>query len=107
MAILRERTVWRKAPVPDPRRELSRLTATERENVLRALVVLHCRRGTWQAVASALQVDYRTMIRMRMAKQRVTVTFALRVARLLGEPLGEILTGRFPAPEACPTCGRA
>ena len=90
----------------DPRRELGRLTETEQANVLRALVVLRYRLGEWRAVAQALSVDRRTMMRARAGTARVTACFALRVARALGEPLGNVITGRLPAPGSCQTCGR-
>ena len=92
MAILTERKVWRRPSPPDPRRSLGRLTETESANVLRAMAVLRQRLGTWRKVAVALRVDRRTMMRARAGTARVTAAFALRVARALGEPLGDVLT---------------
>ena len=96
MTILRTRKVWRRPPIPDPRRDFGRLTPDEQANVLRAMAVLRSRLGTWLAVAKALRVNKRTMNRARSGRRRVTPAFALRVARLLGEPLGKVLTATWP-----------
>ena len=72
--------------------------------MLRALVALRRKVPTWRHVARALGVDRRTVMRARAGKTWVTAAFALRVARALGEPLGDVLAGAFPAPKGCPTC---
>lgn len=106
MAILRERQVWKRVDgrklqgkLPD----LDLLTADEQARMRTALDVLRISYGDWRKVAKALKSNRTTITRIVCIKRRCTPSFAARVARLLGVPLGEILAGRFP--KACPLCG--
>jgi hypothetical protein len=104
MAILRTRTVWRKALSPDSLREKNRLTESEELNVRKAMLVLLIRHGNWRQVAKALKTNRVTITRVVCIRRRATPAFAMRVARLLGEPLGDVLSGAFPRAGECPMC---
>lgn len=101
-----KRYVWKRAPNPSSRREMGRLAPDEEASVRLALEVLRAQHaGSWKAVAAALKSNKRTLTKLLCFERRITATYALRVARLLGEPLGNILSGAFKANHECPTCG--
>lgn len=39
-------------------------------------------------------------------RTKATAAMAIRIARLAGVPIEDVLTGTFPAPGVCPHCGR-
>ena len=101
-----KRIVWKRAPDPNSRREMSRLTPEEEASVRLALEVLPAQHaGSWKAVAAALKSNKRTLAKLLCFERRISAAYALRVARLLGEPLGDVLSGTFKANHECPTCG--
>lgn len=101
-----KRTVWKRAPDPNSRREMSRLTPEEEASVRLALEVLRAQHGgEWKAVAAALKSNKRTLTKLTCFERRISAAYALRVARLLGEPLGNVLSGTFKANHECPACG--
>lgn len=105
MAILRERKVWKRPENENSRKMLDRLTPQEEERVRRAMDVLRVRFGNWRRVAVALKTNRTTITRVVCIRKRATPAFALRVARLLGVPLGDVLSGAFPRAGQCPLCG--
>jgi hypothetical protein len=78
---------------------VSDLTTKEQANVRAALVFLHARTGRWDILAKALRVDKRTLCNPASAST------AVRVARLAGVAVDDVLAGRFPDPAVCPHCG--
>lgn len=98
-------TSWRRAPDPSARREQGRLLPEEEARVRLALEVLRAHYGQWKDVARELKSNKRTLTKLLCFERRITATYALRVARLIGEPLGEILSGAFQGRHECPTCG--
>jgi len=101
-----KRIVWKRAPDPNSRREMSRLTPEEEASVRLALEVLRAQHaGSWKAVAAALKSNKRTLTKLTCDGRRITAAYALRIARLLGEPLGNVLSGAFKANHECPACG--
>jgi hypothetical protein len=105
MAILRTHEVWRRQSKRPSKAELNRLTPQEEERVRAAMLVLRVRFRTWIRVAVELKTDRTTVTRVMCIRRRATPAFAMRVARLLGVPLGDVLSGRFPRPGQCPMCG--
>jgi hypothetical protein len=101
-----KRVYWRKEPNPNLLREKNRLLPVEEENVRRAMTVLHLRFGNWTRVAKAIGAHRVTVERVLNIRRRATPAFAMRVARLLGVPLGDVLSGAFPAENQCAFCGR-
>ena len=105
MTILVKRQIWRRDRPANETRRSTDLTLTEQENVRAALRFLHTRLGGWREVAEAMKA-HRPTLRDRMWGRTVTGGLAVRVARLAGAPLEEILAGRWPVPGTCPHCGR-
>jgi hypothetical protein len=100
-----QRVVWKRAPNPNSRAELNRLLPEEEDRVRAAMDVLRIRLGNWKYVAAALKSNKRSITHVISATRRITPAFAMRVARLLGVPLGDVLSGAFPRPGECPMCG--
>jgi hypothetical protein len=67
---------------------------------------LRVRMGTWVAVGHAMGVSGKTIRNAMWHKQRPGTKFAVRIARLAGVPIGDVLSGAFPKPGACLMCGR-
>jgi hypothetical protein len=104
MAILRSKQVWKRAGTKRCREsDLDVLTPEEADRVRTAMDVLRITYGDWRKVAKALKSNRTTITRIVCIRRKCTPTFAARVARLLGIPLGEILSGAFP--KECPLCG--
>jgi hypothetical protein len=110
MAILTTKQTWKRTPNPKARksrRELNRLLPVEEERVRRAMRVLHVRYGNWTRVSEALGHHRVTVERVLNIRRRTaTLAFAMRVARLLGVSLGDVLSGAWPKSGECPICGR-
>lgn len=100
-----KRTVWKRVPNPNSRSELNRLLPEEEPRVRAALDVAKIRFCNWKGVAVALRSNKGTITRLICRERRITPTYAMRVARMLGVPLGDIISGKFPSPHECPMCG--
>lgn len=85
---------------------MSDLTAKEQDNVRTALRFLHARCGTWATTAKTMRAE-RNTIRQAMYGRAVSASLAVRVARLAGVGVDDVLAGRFPPPGTCPHCGSA
>jgi transcriptional regulator with XRE-family HTH domain len=106
MAILLERKVWRRERKATSTERLNRLAPDEGENVLAALGVLRSRRGSWALVATVMGVTKRQLSAYRNGELRPSAGLALRVARLAGVAVDDVLNGKFAAPRKCHECGR-
>lgn len=106
MSILTAKQTWKRAPKPSHRMGKDRLTPEENANLRRAMDVLRIRYRSWVKVAVALKTDRTTVTRVINIRKWATPAFALRVARLLGVPLGDMLSGAWPREGECPMCGR-
>lgn len=105
MAILTERKVWRanRAAYRDP----LGLAPEEQAHVRRALRVLRVRYHGWTNLAAALGVPLKSLERTIQGKDRpVSPGLAIKVARLAGVPVDDVLKGLFPGAGICPTCGQ-
>ncbi len=105
MPILTERKVWRcsRPPYRDP----LALPVEEQAHVRRALRVLKLRYRGWPKLARALGVPLKSLERTLTGKDRpVSAGLAIKVARVAGVPVDEVLKGLFPRPGECPMCGR-
>lgn len=80
---------------------MSDLTAEEQLNVRTALRFLRGRCGGWAAVAKALRTTENTLTN----GSPPSAGLSIRVARLVGVPVDDVLNGRYPAPGTCPHCG--
>jgi len=98
MPILKTKQTWKRAPDPNSLREKNRLLPIEEERVRRAMRVLHVRYGNWCRVADALGHHRVTVERVLNIRRTAAPAFAMRVARLLGVSLGDVLSGAWPKP---------
>jgi DNA-binding XRE family transcriptional regulator len=105
MTVLTKREVWKRPRALTTGRTPD-LTADEIKNVKAALRVLRRRYETWQGAAEALGVRAVTLRMAVLAKRRPSVALALRVARLVGVAVEDVLSGAWPKAGACPCCGR-
>jgi hypothetical protein len=108
MTILHRKTVWRKS-VPTKRQyelRVNRLTPDEQANVRFVLRWLRVRYGSWAAMSTAMKTDPKAVENALSKRRGIGAGLALRVARLAGAQIEDVLTGRFPKPGMCPMCGR-
>jgi hypothetical protein len=97
VAVLRERTVWRRPRPPKLTDRPDELTVDEQANVRRALRFLRKRHGTWEALALAMGIKKWTLWQGTVRRtRRPTAGFALRAARLSGVPVEDVLRGAWP-----------
>lgn|GEM_PF-6223061 len=82
------------------------LTAAEQANVLIALRHLRVKCGGWKPLADGLGFSRHTLRHVRMAEKAVSPTMAVRVARLAGVGVDDVLRGIYPPIGTCPHCGR-
>ena len=107
MAILREREVRRRAVTARSRQRMDRLPTEQAANVRQAARVLRTRFGDTEALAKALGITPKTTQRLCLpAGEAPSAGAALRVAAAAGVPVEDVLSGAWPAPGACPLCGR-
>jgi hypothetical protein len=102
MPILRERVGWRRPKAvhgPD-------LTQAEQGNARAALRVLKRRAGSWPELATLVGLRVGTAQSALKPNGSVSAGVALRIARAAGVPLETVLSGAWPAPNACPHCGQ-
>lgn len=83
---------------------MSDLTAEEQTSVRVALRFLRSRCGGWAAVGKALRFKESTIIRLANTHPP-TASLAIRLARLVGISVDDVLTGKYPPPGTCPYCG--
>ena len=100
MPILTERVEWslpRKPRSPE-------LSLEEQAHAKVAVRFLRARLGSWATLAERTGLSI-AILRHTMGKRsRVSANVALRVARVAGVPLEDVLRGAWPG-NACPTCG--
>jgi len=107
MGILRERVIWRRSkPTRRPSGHGTSLTPEEQIHVRLALRELRTKYGTSYKLAAALGVSRTTVAEMCGTKRALTAEVAVRVAKLAGVAVTDILTGAWPEPKPCPVCGR-
>lgn len=84
---------------------MSDLDQKEQNHVRAALRYLRRRLGTWATVADALHSAPKTIDNVVNGYNAVSASLAIRVARLAGVMVDDLLVGRFLPPGACPNCG--
>lgn len=81
------------------------LDEKEQQHVRTALQYLRRRVGAWKPLADALGFQYDTVEKVANARGRnVTASMAIRVARLAGVGVDDLLSGKY-IPGACSRCG--
>lgn len=83
---------------------MSDLTTEEQARVRTALKFLRARCGGWAPLSKALGYG---PVRAKQAScgRPVSARLAFRVARFAGVSVDDVLSGRYPDPNACPYCG--
>jgi len=84
---------------------MSDLDQKEQTHVRAALRFLQRRLGRWSAVSDAIGFSPKTIDGVVFSGKSVSASMALRVARLLGVMVDDLLVGKFLPPGACPNCG--
>ena len=80
------------------------LDGTEQKHVRTALRHLRLRMGAWAPLAKALHYANDTVEKTVNGRRPVTAKMAIRVARLAGVGIDDLLDGKY-LPGACPHCG--
>lgn len=83
---------------------MSDLTNQEAANVRAALQFLRVRLGGWSSVAKALKFKEITLKHVASGRT-VSASLTMRVAKLVGVGIDDLLAGKFPPPGTCPHCG--
>ena len=83
---------------------MSDLTSKEQDHVRTALQYLRARCGGWLNLAKGLGVDLAAPSEMARGRT-VTARTAIRVARMAGVGVDDLLAGGYPPPGTCPHCG--
>lgn len=84
---------------------MSDLDQKEQNHVRSALRFLRRRLGTWATVADVLHSAPKTIDNVVNGYNAVSASLAIRVARLAGVMVDDLLVGKFLPPGACPNCG--
>ena len=72
-----------------------------------AMRFLMIRAGGWKTLAIALGFSRHTVAHVKKGEKGVSPRMALRVARVAGVGVDDVITGRFPPTGACPHCGKS
>jgi hypothetical protein len=81
---------------------VSDLTLDEQKHVRAALRFLWARSGGWKPVAKALHTQPLTL---SVRGRPISASLAIRVARLAGVGVDDLLGGKYPPAGMCPHCG--
>jgi hypothetical protein len=81
------------------------LTDKEQRAVRTALRFLRLRVGAWGPLAKALRYEWDSIQKVATGKRAVTPALALRVERLAGVTMDELLAGQWLSSQVCPHCG--
>lgn len=84
---------------------MSDLTAEEQTNARTALRFLRVRTGNMLALAKGLRCAPSSLRYVMCGRDAVSASLAVRVARLAGVTVDDVLGGRFPPVGTCPACG--
>jgi hypothetical protein len=96
---------WKRERKPRATERLDRLPPDEQANVKAALRVLRVRHGTWVVLGRMLKLHPKTLERMLGRKGKPVPGLAIRLARLAGCSVEDVLSGAFARAAVCPTCG--
>ncbi len=107
MTILAKRSEWRLARPSNETRRSSDLTPEEQANAKAALRFLATRLGSGAKLAAAMGSNLAAVRHASKKRGAVSAGIALRVARVAGVPLEDVLSGAWPKAGACPHCGRS
>ena len=81
------------------------LTTKEQKAVRTALRFLRLRVCAWGPLAKALRYEWDSIQKVATGRRAVTPALALRVARVAGIGMDELLAGQWLSSRVCPHCG--
>ena len=84
---------------------MSDVTADEQKTVRASLRFLRTRTGGLDALAKALRDDRTYLQRVIAGNDPVSASVAVRVARLAGVGIDDVLGGKYPHAGTCAHCG--
>jgi hypothetical protein len=107
MPILTSKQIWKRADAKTRKRRIDagHLEGEQEANVIRAIVFLGKRHGGLNQLSRDLGAARTTVTRAVHRLRRISPALALRVARIAGVALSDVLSGAFPGPGECPMCG--
>jgi len=106
MAILRVAKVWRRPLAKGSKARLDDLDAEQRKNVMAALRAIIAELGDARAVARAIGVNDWTVRRVARGECKPSAGLAVRLAKLAGVSVEDVLSGRLAQERVCPSCGQ-
>lgn len=80
-------------------------TKAEEAHVRGALNFLRRRCGTWGTLGQAVRLSATSLCMIARGHRAVPAVLVVRLARLAGVGVDDMLAGNFPAPGTCPYCG--
>jgi plasmid maintenance system antidote protein VapI len=83
----------------------SDLTDDEKAHVKAALEFLRIRFGQTKLLAKALRLQPDSVRKVLSGHDSISAAMVLRVARLAGIGLDDLLAGKYPVKGMCPHCG--
>lgn len=83
---------------------MTNFTDEEQENIRRALRFVRFRAGGWLPISAALGFTKNTLKNVSEG-HGVSANLALRLSRMAGVSLEDLIAGKFPPVGACPHCG--
>jgi DNA-binding transcriptional regulator YdaS (Cro superfamily) len=97
---------WKRQKPEKKGARLGKLSPIEQAHARNALRHTRAQYGSSEALAEALGVS-RTTVAQSASSYTVSPELVLRLANLTGVTITAILTGEWPTPRRCPTCGQS
>lgn len=96
---------WKRQKPERKGAKLAKLNPDELAHARYALRHTRAHYGSSEAMADALGVS-RTTVAQSAGSYPLSINLVVRLARLVGVSMDAILTGEWPEPRKCPTCGQ-
>jgi|HubBroStandDraft_1064217.scaffolds.fasta_scaffold634268_2 hypothetical protein len=106
MTILRWRVRWKRVRPADETRRSYDLTPQETANARAAIRFIRARVGGGPKLAAAIGATAKAIEKACGSNSKPSAGMMIRVVRLVGVSVEDVLAGRWPVAEACPHCGR-
>lgn len=84
---------------------MSDFSTAEMDRARAALRFLHARTGKWEPLAKALRASVVTLSTVSAGSRPMSASLVVRIAKLAGVGVDDVIGGRFPPKGACPHCG--
>lgn len=73
--------------------------------MINALCFLRVKFESWKPIAKLLHFEEASLADVRAKRRSVSANLAVRLARILGIGIDDLLAGNWPEPGMCPRCG--